>query len=151
MAYKGKYKPKNPNKYKGNPTKIIYRSGWERKVMEKLDLSSQVEQWASEEIIIPYRSPIDRKIHRYFPDFWVKFANKKGVIIEVKPNKETKPPKMKEKSRKFIREAKKWGVNEAKWKAATEFCKNSGWNFIILDEYDLGIRKRRKNGGNTEK
>ena len=69
MIKKGKYKSVNPNKYKGNPTKIVYRSGWEKKVMEKLDLSPQVEQWASEEVIIPYRSPLDRKIHRYFPDF----------------------------------------------------------------------------------
>ena len=75
--------------------------------MQKLDLSPQVEQWASEEVIILYRSPLDRKVHRYFPDFWVKFTNKKVVIIEVKPNRETKPPKKREKSRKFINEAKK--------------------------------------------
>jgi hypothetical protein len=113
--------------------------------MEKLDLSPKVEQWASEEVVIPYRSPLDRKIHRYYPDFWVKFTNKKVVIIEVKPNKETKPPKKREKSRKYINEAKKYAKNQAKWQAAQEFCDFKGWNFLIQDEYDLGIKKRRKN------
>ena len=150
MIKKGRYKPVNPNKYKGNPTKIVYRSGWEKKVMQKLDLSPQVEQWASEEVIILYRSPLDRKVHRYFPDFWVKFTNKKVVIIEVKPNRETKPPKKREKSRKFINEAKKYAKNEAKWRAAEEFCKNKGWHFLIQDEYDLGIKKRRKKDGKNK-
>jgi hypothetical protein len=146
MLKKGRYKPINPDKYKGNPTRIIYRSGWEKQVMEKLDLSSKVEQWASEEIIIPYRSPIDKKIHRYFPDFWVKFTNKKIVIIEIKPYKETKPPIKRENSRKFIGEAKRYAKNKAKWKAAKTFCDFKGWHFLIQDEYDLGIRKKRKNG-----
>ena len=130
----------------GNASNIVYRSLWERRFMKFCDENDSILRWGSEIVVVPYKSPIDRKIHRYFPDFWVKFANKKVVIIEVKPNRETKPPKKREKSRKFINEAKKYAKNEAKWKAAEEFCKNRGWHFLIQDEYDLGIKKRRKNG-----
>ena len=72
MSYKGRYIPKNPNKYKGDPTNIIYRSSWELKLMRYLDEHSDVVQWASEEFFIPYKSPIDGRYHRYFPDFWMK-------------------------------------------------------------------------------
>lgn len=33
-----------------------------------------------------------------------------------------------------------WGVNEAKWKAAEEYCKDRGWKFIIMTEHELGIK-----------
>jgi hypothetical protein len=143
--YQGFFKPKNPQKYKGDPTNIVYRSGWELKLMLYLDSRSDIINWCSEEIIIPYRSPIDNKIHRYYPDFKVTKINKDGkketAIIEVKPLKETVPPKrQKEVTRKYLTEVTTWGVNEAKWKAAQEFCKDRGWSFHIFTEKELGIR-----------
>ena len=96
MAYKGIYKPLNPKKYKGNPSQVIYRSLWERKLMVYCDNNSAVLEWGSEEIIIPYKSPWDGKIHRYFPDFYMKVkqssGNIKKFIIEVKPKHQCKPP-----------------------------------------------------------
>ena len=62
--YQGYFKPKNPHKYKGDPTNIIYRSSWELKLMKYLDERKDVVKWGSEEIIIPYRSPIDGRVHK---------------------------------------------------------------------------------------
>ena len=92
MAYKGKFRPQNRNKYKGNASDIRYRSGWELNFMKYLDRQPEVLRWSSEEIIIPYKSPIDGRMHRYFPDFWVKTA-KGETLIEIKPKKQPKPPK----------------------------------------------------------
>ncbi len=145
MAIQGFFKPKNPQKYKGDPTNIVYRSGWELKLMLYLDSRTDVVSWGSEELIIPYRSPIDGKIHRYFPDFIVTKINSNGkketVIIEVKPQNQTIPPKPKGKAnKKFLMEVATWGKNEAKWKAAKEFCKDRGWSFHIFTEKELGIK-----------
>ncbi|SVE28479.1 uncharacterized protein METZ01_LOCUS481333, partial [marine metagenome] len=92
MRYKGKFRPQNIEKYKGNPSNIVYRSGWELDFMKYLDRQPEVLQWNSEEIIIPYKSPIDGKWHRYYPDFWVR-TSKGESLIEIKPKKQTKPPK----------------------------------------------------------
>ena len=89
MAYKGKYIPINPKKYVGNSSQIIYRSLWERKLMVYCDRNDNIIEWGSEEVIVPYRSPWDGKIHRYFPDFYMKVKQTNGTykkfIIEVKP------------------------------------------------------------------
>ena len=89
MSYSGRFKPKNYKKYKGDPTKIFYRSLWERRFMVYCDGSASILEWGSEEVIIPYRSPLDNRVHRYFPDFYIKYKNKQGKIIreiiEVKP------------------------------------------------------------------
>lgn len=145
MAIQGFFKPKNPNKYKGDPTNIVYRSGWELKLMLYLDSRKDVISWGSEEIIIPYRSPLDGKIHRYFPDFIVTKINSDGkketVLIEVKPKKQTVPPEPKAKANKrYLTEVANWGKNEAKWKAAKEYCKDRGWSFHIFTEKELGIK-----------
>ena len=96
MSYKGKYYPSYPRKYKGDPTNIIYRSLWERKFMVYCDKNESILEWASEEIAIPYRSPIDNRVHRYFPDFYMKVKERGGkvkrYVIEVKPSKQTKQP-----------------------------------------------------------
>lgn len=144
MAYSGKFIPKNPKKYVGDPTNIVYRSSWECKVMSWLDKNDDIVSWASEELIIPYISPIDRKRHRYFPDFLVKSRTKDGrtktLLLEVKPKKQTKPPeKRKRMTKQYIQEVQTWGVNEAKWKAATEYCMDRGWEFRLITEDDLGI------------
>ena len=144
MAYKGTFKPKNPDKYKGDPTKIIYRSRWELMVMQKLDAHPDVIQWSSEEVVIPYVSPIDNRYHRYFMDFYMKRKSKEGkieeILIEVKPFAQTKPPMVQNKvSRRYITEVQTWGVNSAKWKAAQEYCKDRGWQFQIITEKELGL------------
>jgi hypothetical protein len=146
-TYKGYFKPRNPQKYRGDSNNIIYRSRWECVLMERFDKDPQVLSWGSEEVVIPYRSPVDGKLHRYFVDFVVTVINKQGIketsLIEVKPLAQTRPPVLKEgtnpRSRKYINEVFTWGVNEAKWKAATEYCKNRGWKFIIITEKELGL------------
>lgn len=145
MSYKGLFKPRNPTKYKGDPTNIVYRSRWELKFMSYLDAHKDVISWASEEFSIPYRSPIDNRLHRYFPDFFVKKRNADGTIesmvIEIKPFKETRPPVPSgRKSQQYIREVYTWGINSAKWKAAEEFCKDRKWKFAIMTENELGIK-----------
>lgn len=145
MSYKGYFKPRNPSKYKGDPTNIIYRSRWESKFMNYLDSHPDVLQWSSEELIIPYRSPVDGKMHRYFPDFLVRKQNPQGVIetllIEIKPASQTKEPvKKKTINKAYISEVMTWGVNQAKWKAAKEFCDDRKWKFVILTEKELNIK-----------
>ena len=142
---KGRYKPINPSKYKGNPTNIIYRSSWELKFMRFCDLRDDIIEWQSEEIIIPYRHPLDGKIHRYYPDFRVKVKNKtnriENWIIEIKPYKFTKEPiPQKRKTRKYINEVKNYAINSYKWDAAKYFCKKRDWKFKILTEKELHIK-----------
>ena len=134
MAYKGKFRPQNPKKYKGDYTKIIYRSGWELKFMNYLDRQPEVISWSSEEVIIPYKSPIDNKFHRYYPDFWVKTL-KGESLIEIKPKRQTLPPKENPKHRRrYLKEVKTWGINSAKFAAAEQFCKSKGWEWRIITD-----------------
>ena len=134
MAYKGKFRPQNPKKYKGDYTKIIYRSGWELKFMNYLDRQPDVISWSSEEVIIPYKSPIDNKFHRYYPDFWVKTL-KGESLIEIKPKRQTLPPKENPKHRRrYLKEVKTWGINSAKFAAADQFCKSKGWEWRIITD-----------------
>ena len=144
MSYKGKYYPSYPRKYKGDPTNIIYRSLWERKFMVYCDKNDNILEWASEEIAIPYRSPIDNRVHRYFPDFYMKVKERNGKIkryvIEVKPAKQTKPPvKPKRQTKGYIIEAYEYAKNQAKWKMAREFCADRQWEFKVVTEKELGI------------
>lgn len=143
MSYKGRFIPKNPQKYAGDPNNIIWRSTWEQRVMSWLDLNESVIHWASEELVIRYYNPIDNKIHRYFPDFIVKVKKKDDkvatYVLEVKPEYQTKQPVRKRKTQKFIQESATYIINQAKWKAAEEFCKDRGWEFKVLTEKDLGI------------
>ena len=144
MSYKkGIFNPKNPKKYNGNADNIVYRSSWELRVMKWLDENPSVIWWASEELIIKYRSPIDQKIHRYFPDFIVRLKQKNGaestVVIEIKPQKQTVKPVQKRKTKRYLQEAATYAVNQEKWRAADLFCKEHGWQFKVLTEKDIGI------------
>ena len=140
MAYKGKYRPRNPKKYRGNPSQVIYRSLWERKLMVYCDQNDKVLEWGSEEVIIPYLSPWDNKVHRYFPDFYIKVKQADGktkrFIIEVKPKYQCKSPQEnpRRKTKKWFGEVKNWGINQAKWKSAQEYCKDQGMEFKIFTE-----------------
>ncbi len=145
MAYKGKYRPVFPSKYKGDPTKIIFRSSWEKKFMVYCDKNTNVLEWASEEIALPYRSPVDNKVHRYFPDFYMKVRENGGkikkYIIEIKPMKQTmKPKRQKRQTKGYLYEVYEYAKNQAKWKAAENFCKDRMWEFKVLTENELGIK-----------
>ena len=144
MSYKGKYQPSYPQKYKGDPRNIVYRSLWERKFMKYCDLNENILEWGSEEIPLPYRSPVDNKIHRYFPDFYIKVKESTGQVkkylIEIKPKRQTVEPKVQQKKTKgYIYEVVEYAKNQAKWKAAKEFCEDRQWEFRILTEDDLGV------------
>ena len=141
--HQGRFKPKNPQKYNGDPTGIIYRSGWELRLMSYLDDHPHVKKWASEELVIPYVSPIDGRYHRYFTDFVVWKSDGEVLVVEVKPANQTKPPVLKEgRSKKnYINEVRTFGINKAKWDAADKFCKKKGWKFVIFTEHDLPGKK----------
>ena len=144
MAYRGKYYPSFPRKYKGDPTNIIYRSLWERKFMVYCDKNSKILEWGSEEIALPYISPHDSRVHRYFPDFYIKVQESTGKIkrylIEVKPLKQTtKPTKPKRQTKGYIREAFEYARNQAKWKAAREYCADRMWEFKVITEKELDL------------
>jgi len=146
MSYKGFYKVRNYSKYKGDPTQCIFRSLWERKFMKFCDLNENIVEWSSEEIRIPYRSPLDNRIHQYFVDFWVCMRDKDGslkrYLVEIKPRKQTIPPVMKKSKRTFMNEMRIYVVNESKWKSAKQYCENRGWKFLILTEdHMFGKRK----------
>ena len=142
MSYKGKYQPSFPKKYKGDPTNIVYRSLWERTFMRYCDTNENILEWFSEEIAVPYRSPIDNKIHRYFPDFYIKVKESNGSIkkylIEIKPKKQTIEPQVqKRKTKGYIYEVYEYAKNQAKWNAAKEWCADKGYEFKVLTEDDL--------------
>jgi hypothetical protein len=145
-TFKGRYRVKNPSKYKGDIHTVVYRSLWELRFMKWCDDTESILEWGSETVVIPYISPLDRKVHRYFVDFFVKVKNRNEEIqkylIEIKPEKFTKPPEIpKKKTKKFIDEVLQFGVNDAKWKAAFEYCKDRNLKFMILTEKDLGLAK----------
>ena len=145
MAYSGLYKAINPKKYKGNPTRIIYRSLWERKFMVFCDNNPNIVEWGSEEVIIPYRCPTDGKVHRYYPDFYIKTKTKDGsarkYLIEVKPKKQVEGPaeKPKRKTAAWKKEVLTYIKNRAKWEAAEDFCEDRHMKFLILTEDHLGV------------
>lgn len=146
MTYKGRYTVKNPKKYVGDINKVIYRSSWELRCMNYFDQSETVLKWSSEELAIPYISPIDKRWHRYYPDFVIQVLDEqnrvKTVMIEVKPEKQTKPPQPRKRTTKrYIQEVKDWGINTNKWVAAQEYCADRKWEFRILTEKDLGLTK----------
>lgn len=143
-SYKGKYKPQNPGKYIGDTEDIVYRSLWERKFMVFCDTNESVLGWSSENIAIPYFSPIDNSYHKYFPDFLLKIKNKHGQIeiylVEIKPEKQCKKPEKKNKSNKtFLKEMTQWVINSKKWEAARKFADDNNWQFKILTEKTLKV------------
>ena len=144
MSYSGKYKPTNIEKYKGDHRNIIYRSLWERKFMVYCDTNEKILEWGSEELVIPYKSPIDNKWHRYFPDFFIKYIDSQGKIrrsiIEIKPKRFCEAPKAQSrKTKKYLYEVTEYAKNQAKWEAAKEFCADRRYEFKVLTEDHLRI------------
>jgi len=141
---KGKYIPRNVSKYRGDYKNIIYRSSWELKFMKYCDLNKSILEWGSEEIVIPYRSPLDNRVHRYFVDFYIKVKDINGnlqkYLIEVKPKKQTREPKVQKKmTKRYIYEVTEYAKNQAKWTAAKEFCDDRNYKFMLITEDELKV------------
>lgn len=146
--HQGYFKPVNPEKYVGSKTEIVYRSSWELKLMMWCDLNPSVVKWNSEGMKIPYWSEVDQKQRTYWIDFVVQYRTSEGTLrtslIEVKPDSQCRAPtKRGRKEANYIAECYTWEVNQAKWRAAREWAAKNGMDFIIMNEYDLGIKKRR--------
>lgn len=144
-TYKSRYQPENPKKYIGNPNNIICRSSWERRFCSWCDKNENILEWGSEELYIPYYDPVKQRVRKYYPDFFIKVkesnGNIKKYIIEIKPKKQTQPPKVpKRKTKSYLNEVYTYATNEAKWKAAIEFCKDHMIEFKIITEDHLGIK-----------
>ena len=137
MSYKGKYKIKHPEKYLGDYTKVVYRSLWERQAFKWCEGNSRVRAWNSEEVVIPYKCKTDNRIHRYFIDLFIEMDDGKCILVEIKPKKQTRPPKTRRKSKKLLQEIMTYAKNESKWKAADEYAKDRGWKFHIWTEDTL--------------
>ena len=135
MALRGKYKLKNPEKYIGDPSKIVYRSRWERETFKFLEQNPNVKKWASEEIKIPYLD-FKGKLHRYYPDLYFELRNGKKYLVEIKPASQPRPPTTSN-HRRFIKEQVRFKINQAKWEAAKDFCARSGLEWRIWTERDL--------------
>ena len=143
-SFKSIFKPKKPKKYKGDITNIICRSSWERRFCNWCDINENIVEWGSEEFFIKYVSPVDNRFHRYYPDFIIKVKENTGklktYVIEVKPLKQTKSPKKRKRvTQSYLYECKTYAVNQAKWKAAREFCNDRKIEFKIITEQELGI------------
>ena len=146
---KGRFRPRNPDKYKGDPSNIWFRSSWERDVMNWLDRREDVISWMSEERCVWYRNPVTKKNARYFPDFIVKYE-RNGIVyeemIEVKPRKHvTGPnPNPKRKTKSWMNEVRTYVINQAKWKAAETYCEDRGMSFRLLTEDNVPTWGKRK-------
>lgn len=139
--HQGKFKPTHPEKYAGDVENILYRSGWEKKFMIWADTNPNVIKWVSEEVIIPYLSPVDDRIHRYFVDFLIKVRKTSGEIrnylIEIKPAAQTVPPEGKRNTRRLLEEHMTYAINKSKWHAAEEWCRQRNMDFMIITEKQL--------------
>jgi hypothetical protein len=147
MAYSGKYRIKNMSKYSGDPDKVTYRSSWEKACFIWCDNNPNIKSWSSEEVVVPYKWDIDKKMHRYFVDLKITFNDNKTLLIEIKPDKETNPPKRPDKSKRYIGEAMTYVKNMNKWEAANSYAKDRGWDFQIWTEetlHSMGIMKKLK-------
>lgn len=119
-AIKGRFKPANPAKYKGDIKKITYRSLWERRFMLYCDRSDQIVSWSSEELHVPYFFIEDEKWHNYYPDFLIETHDGRTIMVEIKPESQWR-----------------WPQNLAKWSYAAEYCDQNGYDFKVLGKKEL--------------
>ena len=144
-AKQGKFRPKHPEKYRGDCGEIYYRSSWEEKFMKWCDGSAAILCWQSEERRIPYYDPVQKKRRTYFPDFYVKYKRADGIIVEeiveVKPHKQVKGPPVnpKRRTKAWLNEVYNYATNTAKWKAAASYCEDRGYNFRLITEKELNV------------
>ncbi len=141
----GKFRPRNPDKYKGDPSNIVYRSSWEKIFCNWWDRNDKIVSWQSEEKCLWYDDPVSKKKRRYFPDFIIMYENSKGIMItemiEVKPKSQVDGPPVnpKRRTQAWMRAVQTYVTNQAKWSAAAKVCEDRGWNFRLVTEKDLGI------------
>ena len=141
----GKFKPQNPEKYKGDPTNIVYRSSWEKIFCNWCDRNDKIVSWQSEEKALWYDDPVSKKKRRYFPDFIIQYE-KDGIMmtemIEVKPQAQVDGPNPnpKRKTQAWVNQVKTYLTNMAKWEAATKVCEDRGWSFRLISEKHLGLK-----------
>lgn len=144
-AKTGKFKPRFPLKYKGKIQDITWRSSWELKFMNWADSTTNVKYWHSEETVVPYISPVDGQYHRYYIDFKVWIQKSDGsldtYLVEIKPESMCIPPKKRKKTKAYIDEVMRYGVNQAKWESANKYANSRGEKFIVLTEKHLGISR----------
>jgi len=139
----GVYKPKNPQKYKGT-LPIIYRSSLELRFFNWCDSNNNIITWGSESVVIPYISPLDGRMHRYFPDNNLTIKDRTGntykYIVEIKPSDQINQPikTPRKQQRTFIREQKRFLVNNAKWESCKKWCDNHNYKFQIITEKHVG-------------
>jgi len=148
MAYSGRYQVINRGKYKGDPDNIVYRSLWEKHVFGWCDTNPKVKAWSSEEIVVPYYYDVDKKYHRYFPDLKIVMENK-TLLVEIKPDKETKPPTGERRTKRYINEGLTYIKNMNKWEAAESFCKDRKWEFQVWTEdtlIEMGLLPKKMPG-----
>lgn len=134
MAYSGRYRVKNTKKYEGDHTVVVYRSLWEKHAFKWCDNNPKVVKWSSEEVIIPYLYEVDKRYHRYFMDLKLVMEDGSTWLVEIKPDKERRPPTGARRTKRYINEAMTFVKNQNKWSAAEEFAKDRGWHFVIWTE-----------------
>lgn len=136
-TYSGKYKIKKPAKYDGDATTVTYRSMWERACFTWCERTADVVKWSSEEIIIPYYDQANKKQRRYFMDLRITFKNGETVLVEIKPDKQTKPPRKGKNKTRYLTESMTFVTNQCKWEAADAYAKKRGWKFVVWTEHTL--------------
>jgi len=139
----GYYQLISPEKYIGDPTKIIYRSSWEHRFCRYCDLTSEVVKWSSEPLGIKYINPIDTREHTYYVDFYMR-VQKENVhvdyLAEIKPRASLIKPTLNpiknttKKLANYNYELKTWIVNRSKFTAANEYANRMGYQFILVTE-----------------
>ena len=144
MSYQGRYTIKRPEKYAGDAKKVVFRYLWERQAFKWCENNPKVKMWNSEEVVVPYKSTVDKKLHRYFVDLLIQMEDKSTYLVEIKPKKETSPPKKpKRRTKRYINEQLTFIKNQDKWEAAAEFAEHKGWKFQVWTEEtlkNLGIK-----------
>lgn len=149
-TYSGTYRPKNVTKYSGDHTNVVYRSLWEKYCFKWCDMNSDIESWSSEEVVVPYRFMIDKRVHRYFIDLKIKFKDGRTILVEIKPHSQTLPPKQPQrKTKRYLEESLTYVKNQNKWDAAEKYAKERGWEFQIWTERELekmGIMPKSRKG-----
>ena len=131
LRKKGKFKrgfyiPINEDKYIQPSDKTMnqgphpeYRSSWELAFYKYVDHQEDILFWSTEAQAIPYISPKDSQVHRYFPDVFIQKKNQ-NYIIEIKPKSQVLNP-----------------INQAKFAAAEEYCSRINAIFLVITEVEL--------------
>ena len=145
---KGKFSPKHPEKYRGDPEEIVYRSSWEYDMMVYFDKRDEILWWSSEEKCLWYYDPVTKKNRRYFPDFIIHFKDRNGIhktqMLEVKPQHQVDGPPVnpKRRTKGWVNAVKTYITNQAKWENAAKICEDRGWDFRLITEDTVKKWKR---------